>query len=318
MSPILLIAKDRKEHTVGEMTGHLAKSYNLTDMERIERLPSGRQFKFNNRVGWALTSLKKAKVLEATEKGKFRITDRGMKLLSDIPLGVDNKVLEQFLEFREFRQLEHKGEWGVFTNLPAGAVKGTIITAGVSSVPLDGISTVSAWIETPRESLERNYRSLRADLAGDLLERTMKCSPSFFEELVVDLLLAMGYGGSFKDAGKAIGKSRDGGVDGLVKQDRLGLDTVYIQAKRWEGAVGSPELQKFVGSLEGHHATKGVFITTSKFSDEARRYLEKVNKKVVLIDGEQLADLMIDHGIGTTEDTTYTVKKLDLDYFTEE
>jgi len=321
MSPILVIAKDRAEHSVGEVTQRLANSYNLAEEDRRERLPSGRQLKFNNRVGWALTHLKKAKVLEPTEKGKFRVTDRGMKLLSDIPLGVDNKVLEQFPEFREFRQLERKEDWGILTNVPQGVVTGTYTMAGLAgNMPAEEASVSLSFFpgETPREALESNYRSLRADLAIDLLERTKKCSPSFFEGLVVDLLLAMGYGGSFKDAGKAIGKTRDGGVDGLIKQDRLGLDTVYIQAKRWEGSVGSPELQKFVGSLDGHHATKGVFITTSKFSDEARKYLDRVTKKVVLIDGEQLAELMIEHGIGTMEDSTYTVKKLDLDYFTEE
>jgi restriction system protein len=318
MSPILLIAKDRKEHSVGEMTDHLAKSYGLTEEQRKERLPSGRQSKFTNRVGWALTHLKKAKVLEPTEKGKFQITDRGMKLLSDVPLGVDNKVLEQFPEFREFRQLERKEDWGIIANVPTGAVTGTITLAGIT--PLQGATTaISTFgIETPRESLERNYRSLRADLAGDLLERTKICSSDFFEDLVVELLVAMGYGGSIKEAGKAIGKTRDGGIDGLIKQDRLGLDNVYIQAKRWQGTVGSPELRDFVGSLEGHHASKGVFITTSKFSGDARKYLEKVNKTVVLIDGEQLVELMIEHGIGTTDDTTYRLKKLDLDYFSEE
>ncbi len=164
-----------------------------------------------------------------------------------------------------------------------------------------------------------NYQSLKSQLANDLLEQAKKCSPSFFEKLVVNLSVAMGYGGSFKDAGKAIGRSGDEGVDGLIKQDRLGLDTVYVQAKRWDKqTVGSPELQKFVGGLEGHHANKGVFITTSRFSDEAKRCLEKVTKKVVLIDGEQLAELMIEHEIGVTKDTTYVLKKLDLDYFTEE
>src|SRR2546422_3100902 len=310
MSPILLIAKDKKEHSVGEMTEHLANSFNLSEIERKERLPSGKQLKFNNRVGWALTHLKKAKVLEPTEKGKFRVTDRGMKLLSDIPLGVDNKVLEHFPEFREFRQLEREEDR--IPNITAAKAR-------LGDLPIENLSvSTSVLLETPREALESNYRSLRADLAGDLLEKAKKSSPDFFEDLVVELLVAMGYGGSIKEAGKAIGKTRDGGIDGLIKQDRLGLDTVYIQAKRWEATVGSPELRDFVGSLEGHHASKGVFITTSKFSGDARKYLEKVNKTVVLIEGEQLAELMIEHGIGTTEDTTYTVKKLDLDYFTEE
>jgi len=310
MSPALKIASDGKEHGVREITERLAVQARLSEQEKAELLPSGRRAKFANRVGWALTHLKKAKVLDSTERGKWQITQRGVKLFEENPTGVDNDVLSQFPEFREFKQ------WTTAEETTG---------AGLPEDPdLTGTHTVETPTRTydldiPREALEWNYKSLRDQLASDLLEQTKKCSPSFFERMVVALLVAMGYGGSLKDAGRAIGRSGDGGVDGLIKQDKLGLDAVYIQAKRWDkGIVGSPELQKFVGSLEGHHATKGVFITTSKFSEEAKRYLDKVNKKVVLVEGKQLAELMIDYGIGATEDTTYTVKKLDPDYFFEE
>ncbi|MBC6937830.1 MAG: hypothetical protein DWB42_18655 [Chloroflexi bacterium] len=170
---------------------------------------------------------------------------------------------------------------------------------------------------TPEEILEASYQDLRTDLAKELLERVKACSPRFFEKLVVDLLLAMGYGGSRKDAGAAIGQSGDGGIDGIIKEDRLGLDIVYVQAKRWDGTVGRPVVQAFAGSLEGFRARKGVFITTSTFSKDAREYVERIEKKIVLIDGEQLAQFMIDYGIGVTEVATYTVKKADQDYFGE-
>lgn len=172
--------------------------------------------------------------------------------------------------------------------------------------------------ETPEEILESSYQNLRRDLAKELLERIMSCSPTFFEGLVVDLLVAMGYGGSRIDAGQAVGQSHDGGIDGIIKEDKLGLDVVYVQAKRWEATVGRPKVQTFAGSLEGLRARKGVLITTSQFSQEARDYVKRIEKRIVLINGEQLAELMIDHGIGTTEVASYPLKKVDLDYFGEE
>ncbi|HEY3244186.1 MAG TPA: restriction endonuclease, partial [Phycisphaerae bacterium] len=162
------------------------------------------------------------------------------------------------------------------------------------------------------------YQGLRRAVAQDLLERVKRCSPTFFEKLVVDLLVAMGYGGSRKDAGQAVGSARDGGIDGIIKEDRLGLDAVYLQAKRWDAAVGRPTVQAFAGSLEGHRARKGVLITTSAFTSDAREYVERIEKKIVLIDGEQLAQLMIDYDVGVTEAVVYKVKKPDADYFGEE
>jgi restriction system protein len=170
---------------------------------------------------------------------------------------------------------------------------------------------------TPEDLVEKGYEQLRRTLASDLLEKVKSCSPRFFERLVVDLLVAMGYGGSRQDAGKAVGQARDGGIDGIIKEDKLGLDAVYIQAKRWEQPVGRPVVQGFSGSLDPHRARKGVFITTSRFTDDAREYVDKIEKKIVLIDGEELAQLMIDHGIGVTDMATYTLKRMDTDYFEE-
>jgi restriction system protein len=172
-------------------------------------------------------------------------------------------------------------------------------------------------VQTPEETLESSYQNLRSKTAQDLLERVMACSPRFFEQLVVDLLVAMGYGGSRKDAGQAVGQSGDGGVDGIIKEDRLGLDVVHIQAKRWKDTVGRPTVQAFAGSLEGYRARKGVLITTSQFSQEAKSYVTNIEKKIVLIDGEQLTQLMLDYGIGVSEIATYTVKQIDLDYFAD-
>jgi restriction system protein len=171
--------------------------------------------------------------------------------------------------------------------------------------------------QTPEELLEYAHSNLNRELAHELLNTVKQVSPDFFERIVIDLLLQMGYGGSFRDAGKAIGKSGDGGIDGIIKEDKLGLDAIYIQAKRWEGTVGRPEIQKFVGALQGHRAKKGIFITTSNFSDEAIDYASRIDPKIVLLAGEQLAQLMIDHNVGVSKESTYEIKKIDSDYFEE-
>ena len=173
-------------------------------------------------------------------------------------------------------------------------------------------------VDTPEESLQDAYLVLRKNLADDLLETVKKSPPEFFERLVVDLLVRMGYGGSRQEAGEAIGRSGDEGIDGIIKEDRLGLDIIYIQAKRWEGSIGRPEVQKFAGALQGQHARKGVFITTSKFSGEATEYAANIGTRVILIGGAQLAELMIDHGVGVTTEATYELKRIDSDYFPDE
>jgi len=292
MLPVLQIAGDGQEHTTSETIEIIASHFGLTDSDRTELLPSGRQFRFDNRVTWARAYLKMSGLLESLGRGKFRITQGGLEVLQSNPERINIKFLEQFPEFKAAR------------SRPA-------VVKDPQEVDVESS-------DTPEELLEASYQSLRSDLARELIDRVMACSPRFFEKLVVDLLVSMGYGGSRLDAGERIGQSGDGGVDGIIKEDRLGLDVVYIQAKRWEGTVGRPIVQGFAGSLEGFRARKGVMITTSAFSKDAKEYIERIEKKIVLIDGEQLAQFMIDYGIGVTEVATYTVKKADLDYFGED
>ena len=289
MLPLLQIAADEQEHVVGEVVQELAEHFRLTPDDRKQLLPSGRQATFDNRTGWATTYLAKAGLLERTGRGRFHITKRGLDVLTSLPNAINIGFLKQVPEFVEFQSASRKAE-----------------------------SQPAAELETPEELLEVSYQNLRLSLAQELLERVKKCSPQFFEHLVVDLLVAMGYGGSRKDAGQAVGQSGDGGVDGIIKEDKLGLDIVYIQAKRWEAAVGRPTVQGFAGSLEGQRARKGVLITTSQFTADAKDYVNRIEKKIILIDGEQLAQLMIDYDIGVAGLATYHVKKIDLDYFGEE
>lgn len=290
MLPLLKLAGDGKEHTKGAVIEELARHFSLTEDEQKELLPSGNQAKFTNRVGWARTYLTKAVLLETTGRARFRITKRGLQVLGQNPAVINNDFLNRFPEFVQFRSRSQK------------------------SVKQESADS----IQTPEETLEASYQGLRGQLVQELLERMKGCTPSFFESLVVDLLVAMGYGGSRKDAGQAIGRTRDGGIDGIIKEDRLGLDVVYVQAKRWEGTVGRPTVQAFSGSLDGQKARKGVLITTSQFSPDAVDYVGRIEKKIVLIDGEQLCQLMIDHSVGVTEVARYVVKKIDSDYFGDE
>ena len=293
MLPLLKSLKDGQEHQMREIIEKLAQEFNLTDEERKALLPSGQQFIFDNRVGWARTYLKKAGLMESAHRGSIKITDRGRQVLEQSPPEITVNYLRQFKEFKEWistpkMDREQQGKEPAKENL------------------------------TPEEVIESAYKELREDLASELLKKVKSCSPSFFERLVVDLLLAMGYGGSRKDAGMAIGRSGDEGIDGIIKGDKLGLDVVYIQAKRWENPVSRPEIQKFAGALMGKKAKKGIFITTSSFSKDAGEYADKIESKIVLIDGETLAQLMIDHDIGVSNYMTYTLKKVDNDYFSEE
>jgi restriction system protein len=291
MLPLLELAGDSQEHTLSEAIEILAEKFSLTDADRRELLSSGIQPRYDNRVGWARTYLKKAGLLQTPSRGRFRITERGLQVLKSNPRQIDARFLRQYPEFVEFQTVSRASG-----KHEAGEEAG----------------------QTPEEVLESSYQGLRSDLAQELLERIKKCSPKFFETLVVKLLVAMGYGGSLQDAGQAIGQSGDGGIDGTIKEDTLGLDVVYVQAKRWEATVGRPIVQAFAGSLEGVRARKGVLITTSRFSPDARDYATRIEKKIVLIDGEQLAQLMIDHDIGVAEVARYIVKRVDLDYFAEE
>jgi restriction system protein len=296
MLPLLRFTKDRREHSTRDAIEALADFFSLTDAERKELLPSGQQAAFDNRVAWAVSYLKKAGLLEATRRAHFRITDRGCSVLQENTDRVDVKYLERYPEFVEFRTRRNAPDAPASHQKPA-------------------VGEVEE--QTPEEAIEAAHQRLRNDLATELLQQIMSCSPTFFERLVVDLLLKMGYGGTRKDAGQAIGRSGDGGIDGIIKEDRLGLDAIYIQAKRWEGSVGRPEIQKFVGALQGQRAKKGIFITTSSFTSDAASYANMIENKVVLIDGELLAKLMIDNGVGVSSVATYEIKRVDSDYFVE-
>jgi len=293
MLPLLKFLEDKQEHSIRETIDSLADQFDLSEEERRELLPSGQQAIFSNRVGWARTQLKKAVLLEPTRRGYLKITERGLSVLNQNPQNINIKFLDQFEEFKKFRAYKKEE-------------------------PNKHKQTETEEDKTPEEALEIAYQNLRDELANDLIQQIKTSPPIFFEKLVVELLVKMGYGGSRKDAGRAIGKSGDEGIDGIIKEDRLGLDIIYIQAKRWDNTVGRPEIQKFAGALQGQRAKKGIFISTSNFSREAHDYASRIDTKIVLIDGEQLTQFMIDYNIGVTPISNYEIKRMDLDYFTEE
>ncbi|WP_227254675.1 restriction endonuclease [Frigoriglobus tundricola] len=290
MLPLLELLADGKDYTLRAVTTALADRFGLTEDERKEMLPSGQQTVITNRVAWAKTYLKKAGLLTQPGRGVVRISDAGRAVL-DKKLGkIDNDFLRQYPSFAEF----------------------------VGRTDLEQVAEQPPKTVTPEESLESSYQTLRNALADELLEKVKSCTPAFFERLVVEVLVAMGYGGSLADAGQAVGRSGDGGIDGIIKEDKLGLDVLCIQAKRWEKTVGRPEVQAFAGSMEGFRARKGVMLTTSTFSREAAEYVQRIERKIVLIDGRQLAELMIEHGVGVATARTFVLKKLDLDYFEDD
>ena len=293
MLPLLKLISDGQEHSTNEINLELAKFFNLTPEELNQYLPSGLQKTFSNRVAWAKAYLKMADLIETTKKNYSKITESGKKFLQTNPSELNIKTLKTIPAFSE-RSVKTKEE--------------EIISDTDSVQPKS----------TPEENLENSYIAIRKNLSQELLQKIKSCSPSFFENLVVELLVKMGYGGSIKDAGQSIGHSGDEGIDGIIKEDRLGLDVIYIQAKRWEGVVGRPEIQKFVGALAGQGVKKGVFITTAKFSNDARSYQPKNETKIVLIDGEKLTDLMIDFNLAVSTINTFEIKRLDNDYFEEE
>jgi len=294
MLPLLKFAGDGEEHSKRSAVDHLADKFELTEEEKKKLLPSGKQSLFDNRVGWAKTYLKKARLLEYTRRGYFKITERGLEVLEDDPEKIDNKYLEQFKEFEEFRSKSAQSE------------------------EEKDVDDEDFQDRTPKEVLENAYQTLREDLAQDLLEKVKDSTPDFFEKLVIDLLINMGYGGSRRDAGKAIGRVSDGGIDGIINEDRLGLDIIYIQAKKWDNTVGRPEIQKFAGALEGKRAKKGIFITTSQFSSQAEDFVSTIGSKIILIDGEKLAKYMIDFNVGVSTEEVFELKGLDNDYFLDE
>jgi restriction system protein len=279
-------------------TSQLAR-FQLSEADRDELIPSGTQPLLANRIGWAKTYLLKAGLVQSPRRGVIRITDRGRQALATDER-IDSRYLRRFPEFVDFQR-----------------------SSGADEDPIPGqpqpTPTVPVPAETtPEELIEAGYRQVQNALASDLLDRVKGASPAFFERLVVELLVKMGYGGSLADAGKAVGRSGDQGIDGIIKEDRLGLDVIYLQAKRWESTVGRPDIQQFAGALQGQRARKGVFITTSNFSADARQYAANIDTGIVLIDGNELARLMIAHGVGVTPVALYELKRIDSDYFAEE
>ncbi|WP_320169825.1 restriction endonuclease [Maridesulfovibrio sp.] len=297
MLPVLKVASDRKEHKFRDAVELLADEFSLSSEERNELLPSGNQPLFNNRVGWARSYLKQAGLLAAPKRGFFTITERGLELLATNPSEINTETLSQYPEFLEFRNRRKPSK-----------EKGD---SGESEKAAESL-------HTPEDALASAYQKLRKSLESELLTIVKEASPSFFEKLVVDLLVNMGYGGNRQDAGKALGKSGDGGIDGIINEDRLGLDVIFIQAKRWEGPVGRPEIQKFAGALQGQRAKKGVFITSSSFTKAAEEYVSLIDTRIILIDGERLGRLMVDHNVGVSTVGKYEVKKVDSDYFDNE
>lgn len=295
--PTLKELQDGVERDSGHMRGRMAAHFHLSESEQGELLPSGKQSRFANRVAWALVYLRRAQLIESPRRGGYRITDRGRDVLSEGLEQIDLKYLMRFPEVVAFRTKRTDG----------------------SSVHVESRETDERDL-TPDEQVREGYRQLRENLAAELLDRIKRASPRFFESLVIELLVAMGYGGSQEDAARVVGRSGDGGIDGIIKQDRLGLDNIYVQAKRWkeDSSVGRPDIQQFAGALQGRKASKGVFMTTSSFSRDAVEYARSVQTTIVLIDGEQLAELMLDYGIGVSVQESIRLQKVDEDYFVEE
>lgn len=294
MLPLLQCIADGDAHRVRDVADRLAKSFELTEEELSKKLPSGQQSIFTNRVAWSKSHLKMAGLIENPSRGVIRLSDTGRLLLDSPPSRIDIKYLaDRYPSYVEFRKKVQDDD--------------------------SSVGPPATEEATPKEQIDLAYKKLRNALAKDLLDRVKASSPTFFEDLVVHFLVAMGYGGTLADAGQRIGRSGDGGVDGIIKEDRLGLDLVCIQAKRWKETVGRPIVQAFVGSMDYYKAKKGVLITTSNFTADAQDYIRWIEaKRVVLIDGEMLADYMIDLNVGVNVLETYQVKRVDYDFFNEE
>lgn len=294
MLPLLRRLEDGTEQAFSDCVKILAKQFHVTEEEQAQLLPSGRYPVFRSRVSWASTYLSKALLLNKPRRGFMVITARGKDLLTENPTQIDSKVLSRY------------PEWKVFQGTSDTK---TTVKSDQANDPV---------IKTPEEMIESGYRQYESTLGDDVLDRLRTVSPAFFERLVVQLLVAMGYGGTFDDAARVVGRTGDGGIDGVINEDRLGLDTIHIQAKRWLNPVGRPVVAEFVGNLAPHQSRKGVLITTSTFTADAVRYVQQLGQRVVLIDGLQLAELMVEHGVGVTPLRTYTLKRIDNDYFDEE
>jgi restriction system protein len=291
MLPFLKVISDGKEYSISEIIDKVSDYFGLSKEERELLLPSGNQAIINNRVGWTRTYLLKAGLIKRTKRAHYAITEEGLKLLESNPDKITIRTLMNYEDFRKWKEATVSGQ---------------------------AIEDEQNRFETPEEAIEKNAKLINDLLADELLEKVKKMSPNFFENLVLELLLKMGYGGALKEAGSLTGGSGDEGIDGIIKEDKLGLDMIYLQAKRWDNVVGRPEIQKFAGALLGKKASKGIFITTSYFSKDAEDYAKSLDKKIVLIDGKKLAELMIEHNVGVYVQKTIEIKKIDNDYFAEE
>ena len=291
MLPFLEFCADEKEHNNQEIVEAMITKFQISADDANLMIPSGGQSILSNRVAWTRTYLIKAGLLQFTRRSYCAITDRGKRVLGTKPPIIDIHYLNQFPEFVEFHT-RRKDKPDNYTP-----------------------QEVAQEIVTPDEKMEDAFQEMRDSLAQQIIANVLQCAPAFFERLVVELLVKMGYGGSWRDAARAVGQTGDGGIDGIIDEDRLGLDSIYIQAKRWEGSVGRPEIQKFVGALMGKRARKGIFITTSTFSGDAQQYVNSIDYKIILIDGKRLAEYMIDYDIGVSEVNTYRIKRIDSDYF---
>lgn len=296
MLPLLRRLGDGKPHKLAEILSGLADDLQIPEAERHQVLQSGVNT-VRSRTGWAGVYLKEAGLLTRPSRGALLISEEGRRVLATSPKVIDNKFLTAYPDFVDF---QHRSRPHRPSGPPVGEPR---------HVPVD------LGGETPEEQMERLWQGRRGVVAEDLLQRIAAMDPSGFESLVVRVLVAMGYGGSYAEAASVVGRSGDAGIDGIIKEDRLGLDAVYIQAKRWQGSVGRPEIQRFSGSLDGARASKGVFITTSSFSQDAHDYVRGIGKHIVLIDGRMLADLMVEYGVGVVTERTYVVPKVDEDFF---
>jgi restriction system protein len=301
MLPVLEVFADGEDHTSREVRDRVAEKLRISDADLAELLPSGTQPAFHNRIHWALWYLQRCGLTQRPRRGVHRITERGCEVLTKKPARIDLKFLAQFPEFRALKKVR------------SSESSSESADADPLRVPIGG-----ATLETPDALLARAYAEHREALEDDILERLLNVSPRRFESIVIELLVAMGYGGSFADAAQRIGRSGDGGIDGIIKEDRLGLDAVYVQAKRWQGNVGRPEIQKFAGSLQGVRAKKGIFITTSDFSRDAVDYAERIETRIVLVDGSTLARYLFEFGVGVRDEHLYAVKRLDEDFFEDD
>lgn len=298
MLPLLQYLSDKKEHSNADIYDALGSQFDMSDEEKQEMLPSGKQRVFVNRVAWAKSYLKQAGLVDAVKRGFYKITQPGVDVLKDNPAKIDINYLMHFPTFVEFRHGKNGDN---------------------AKKEIDEKLSESCFTEkTPEEYIELGINSVNQKLKQELITTIKTCSPLFFEKLVVDLLLSMGYGGSRQEAGRLTNKGSDEGIDGIINEDKLGLDVIYVQAKRWEGSVSRPEIQKFAGALQGKRANKGIYITTSCFTKEAQEFTKSITSKIILIDGDKLSELMVEHDVGVNVVQTFELKKIDTDYFVED